>query len=118
MLMEVAHSRWCKMSAGGVSLMTVAQLFATATANEGLKFLILAAAAIGLLWLGRWSSRLGAASPPDGRYSEDIPALVTNTVTPEEERPDLMPLLRTPLLRGRTKSRLPFRMIRLWKRSA
>lgn len=69
--------------------MTVAQLFATATANEGLKFLILAAAAIGLLWLGRWSSRLGAASPPDDRYSEDIPALVTNTVTPEEEtRPD------------------------------
>jgi len=67
--------------------MTVALLLATATAEQGLKLLILVAAVIGLFWLGRWSSRLGTASPPDSGYPEHIPAPETTTAKEDERQP-------------------------------
>jgi hypothetical protein len=51
--------------------MTVPQFLASATADDGVKLVLLVAAAIGLLSLGRWSSRLGG--DPEGSSSNNVP---------------------------------------------
>jgi len=71
--------------------MIVAPILANSAPEDGLKILILVAAVIGLLWLGRWSSRLGTVSPPDSRYPEDIPSFVTSTPALKEEAVQLNP---------------------------
>jgi hypothetical protein len=66
--------------------MTLLLLFATATTDDGVKLLILVAAVIGLLWLGKWSSRLGRS--PNGGSTQDIPGLEENETANQRPQPD------------------------------
>ncbi|MGA2022686.1 MAG: hypothetical protein ABSH02_18990 [Candidatus Sulfotelmatobacter sp.] len=66
--------------------MTVAHHFATAATDEGLKLLVLLAAIVGLLWLGRWSSSLGAGS--SSRYPGALSDLDNDGLAGENIQPN------------------------------
>jgi hypothetical protein len=66
--------------------MTAPSLLAAVTTDDGVKLLVFVAAVIVLLWLGKWSSRLGESS--NASSANDIPGAEEEELLDPRSQPD------------------------------